>query len=54
MKIYAHPFYIEDTPGIDFENADSDLRMGTFETVAQGIRESSLVDYSSHFGILRC
>ena len=42
VTIYNHPFYIEDTPGIDFENKKSILNIDMIDIVEDGINQSDL------------
>lgn len=46
VKIYDHPFYIEDTPGIDFDDT-TPLRNHIMSSVSQAIDESDLGIYYS-------
>ena len=42
VKQYDHPFLIEDTPGIDFENSVPALREGMLQTVQVSIEQADL------------
>lgn len=42
VKIYDHPFYIEDSPGIDFDDVDNGMKKHMMQITAKAIEEADL------------